>query len=133
MDRLSVDAKIENLYQITDYVEEKLETIGVSQEHITSICIAIEEVYVNIASYAYKDEAGKVDLEIDTEDSSIKIRFIDGGTPYNPLEKDDPDINLPADEREQGGLGIFMIKQIMDTVEYEYKDSQNILTLTKHF
>ena len=133
MDKLSGEARVDNLYQITDYVEEELEAIGISQEHITGICIAIEEVYVNIASYAYKDEVGMVDLEIDTNDSSIKIKFVDTGEQYNPLEKADPDINLPPEEREQGGLGIFMIKNIMDAVEYEYKDKKNILTLTKHF
>ncbi len=133
MDRLSVEAKVENLYQITDYVEETLESLGVPMEHITSICIAIEEVYVNIASYAYMDETGKVDLEIDTKDSFIKIVFFDEGTPYNPLEKEDPDLDLPPEERQQGGLGIFMVKNIMDDVQYEYKDNKNVLTLIKHF
>lgn len=133
MDRLSVEAKVENLYQITDYVEEELEAIGVPLGHITSVCIAIEEVYVNIASYAYKDETGKVDVEIDTKDSSINIKFFDEGTPYNPLEKMDPDISLPPEKRQQGGLGIYMIKNIMDEVEYEYKDNKNILTMVKGF
>jgi len=133
MDKLSVDAKIENLYDITDFIEEKLLSLGVSPEHITSICIAIEEVYVNIASYAYKDDTGKVTLTIDTNDSAVKIKFVDDGVQYNPLDKPDPDIELPPEEREQGGLGIFMIKNIMDDVQYEYKDNQNVLILTKHF
>ena len=133
MDKLSVDAKVENLYKITDFMEEKLEAIGFSPEHITSICIAIEEVYVNIASYACKGESGKVDVEVDNNDSSVKIKFIDSGTRYNPLEKADPDINLSPEERDVGGLGIFMIKNIMDEVLYEYKDNQNIFTLVKHF
>lgn len=133
MDKLEVEAKIENLYTVLDFVEEKLKAIGFPEENVTKLCIVIEEIFVNIANYAYKDKEGMVRLEIDSKASAIKFIFMDEGIPYNPLEHSDPDITLSSDEREIGGLGIFMMKKTMDIVEYEYKDNKNILTMIKFF
>ena len=98
------------------------------------IGVAAEEIFVNIAHYAYAPQKGcaTVRVEVLEDPVSVVITFIDHGIPYDPLEKEDPDINLPAQQRQIGGLGIFMTKQLMDDVAYEYKDGQNILTLKKN-
>ena len=100
----------------------------------TDADIAIDEVFSNITHYAYHPSVGSatVKIEVIEEPMSVVITFIDGGTPYNPLEKEDPDITLSAEEREIGGLGIFMVKKSMDSIDYEYKDGQNILRIKKN-
>ena len=100
----------------------------------SQIDVAVEEIFVNIASYAYGDETGKVVLKIkiDNDPKKAVITFMDSGIPYDPLAKEDPDVTLSAEERQIGGLGIFMTKQFMDELEYEYTDGQNVLTLKKN-
>ena len=99
----------------------------------TQIDIAVEELFVNIAHYAYKPDTGPatVRVEVEKEPPAICITFIDHGVPYDPLAREDPDITLSAEERRIGGLGIFMVKKSMDSIEYEYKDGQNILHIRK--
>ena len=98
------------------------------------IDIAVEEVFVNICKYAYHPDKGRAVVRVSVTDApvQVKITFIDHGHPYDPLDKDDPDVTLSAEDRPIGGLGIFMVKQTMDAVEYEYKDGSNILTLVKN-
>ena len=93
----------------------------------------MEEIFINIARYAYRPEQGKatVRVEVSGDPVCVSITFVDHGVPYDPLAKDDPDISLSAEDREIGGLGIFMTKQLMDDVAYTYKNGQNILTLKK--
>ena len=97
------------------------------------IDIAVEEIFVNIANYAYQDKVGKaqVQIEIKEDPLSIYITFIDSGIPYDPLAKADPDTSLKAEDRAIGGLGIFMVKKSMDNVSYQYKNGQNMLTIQK--
>lgn len=94
--------------------------------------ISVEEIFVNISHYAYKDteeKTGKVRITCGIENDLMKITFADKGIPYNPLEKEDPDITLNAQERPIGGLGIFMVKKYMQDIRYEHKDGENRLTL----
>ena len=130
-----VEAEIDRLHDVIDFVEQRLEEAGCSPREMMPISVAVEEVFVNVAHYAYKTETGFVKINVDMEDSprAVTITFTDRGVPFNPLEHGDPDINLPAEEREIGGLGIFMVKESMDDVSYEYKDGQNILTFKKFF
>ncbi|MBR3991274.1 MAG: ATP-binding protein, partial [Clostridia bacterium] len=95
--------------------------------------LAVEEIFVNIANYAYAPDKGRATVRVEVSDDpvTVTITFTDRGVPYDPLKKDDPDVTLPAGEREVGGLGIFLTKQIMDDLSYEYRDGQNILTLKK--
>lgn len=97
------------------------------------IDIAVEEIFVNIARCAYAPEVGNAIIRIETlaDPPSVDITFIDSGIPYDPLAKADPDITLSAEERQIGGLGIFMVKRSMDDVRYEYLDGHNVLTLKK--
>ena len=134
MKELTLDATVENISTVTAFVDEELEKIDCPVKAQMQIDIAIDEVFSNIAHYAYhpSDGSATVKIEVIEEPMSVVITFIDGGTPYNPLEKEDPDITLSAEEREIGGLGIFMVKKSMDSIDYEYKDGQNILRITKN-
>ena len=98
-----------------------------------AICVAIEEVFVNIAHYAYPDSVGDMTLSIgfDEESRAITFRMADRGIPFDPLKKPDPDITLSAEAREIGGLGIFIAKKTMDSLHYAYENSENILTMIK--
>ena len=99
------------------------------------IDVAIEEIFVNIAHYAYPSGDGEAVIQIESDETNktVSITFIDQGTPYDPLKNADPDITLAAEDRPIGGLGVFMVKKSMDDVSYEYKDNSNRLTLKKSF
>ena len=126
-------AKTEALSDILGFVDLMLEKYECPMKVQTAVCVAIEEVFVNVARYAYKNGEGEVNLGIgfDEESRTITFRMVDRGVPFDPLKKPDPDITLSAEEREIGGLGIFITKKTMDSVEYAYENGENILTMTK--
>ena len=126
-------AKIEALSDVIGFVEETLESYECSLKVQTAICVAIEEVFVNVAHYAYADGEGDMALSISFEEESRTVTFCvaDKGVPFDPLEKPDPDITLSAEEREIGGLGIFITKKTMDSVTYAYENGENLLTMIK--
>ena len=130
-----IEALKDNLPNVLEYIDSELEKMDCPFKVQMQIDIAVEEIFVNIASYAYAPDTGKatIKIESDTDEPQVKIIFIDQGVPYDPLKKQDPDVTLSADEREIGGLGIFMVKKSMDDMFYEYKDGQNILTIVKKF
>ena len=99
------------------------------------IDVAIDELFSNIAHYAYNPEIGEATVQVSVSEDplSVIITFIDKGVPYDPLKKDDPDITLSLEDRPIGGLGIYMVKKTMDDITYEYKDGQNILAIKKNF
>jgi anti-sigma regulatory factor (Ser/Thr protein kinase) len=134
MKKLTVEAKIDNLDQVTDFITRELEDADCSVKVQMQIELAVEEIFVNIASYAYAPGTGSalIKMSVGGEPTEAEITFIDRGVRYDPLAKEDPDITLDADQREIGGLGIFMVKQTMDDVKYEYRDGHNILTLKKN-
>ena len=126
-------AKVESLSDVLGFVDQTLESYECPMKIQTAICVAIEEVFVNVAHYAYGDGEGDMTLGIgfDAESREITFRMTDKGKPFDPLKKPDPDITLSADEREIGGLGIFITKKTMDTVTYAYENGENILTMIK--
>ena len=126
-------AKVEALSDVLGFVDRTLESYECPMKIQTAICVAIEEVFVNVAHYAYGDGEGDMTLGIgfDEESRNITFRMSDKGTPFDPLKKPDPDITLSAEEREIGGLGIFITKKTMDTVSYAYENGENILTMIK--
>jgi len=134
MKELTVDAAIENIPAVTSFVEEQLEQVGCPMKAMMQINIAIDELFGNIAQYAYTPKTGKATVRVEVTENpmAVVITFIDNGVPYDPLAKADPNVSLPADERQIGGLGIFMVKKSMDEINYEYKNGQNILTIKKH-
>lgn len=119
------------LGDVTGFIEEALENAGCSMKTIMQVTVCTEEIFVNIAHYAYPEGEGDVSVCIDEDAEMISIIFTDSGIPFNPLEKKDPDITLSADERDIGGLGIFMVKKSMDKVDYERKDGKNIFRMAK--
>ncbi|MCQ2529766.1 MAG: ATP-binding protein [Lachnospiraceae bacterium] len=127
------DALVDHLPLVSAFVEDELEKLACPMKVTLKLAIALEEIYVNIAQYGYDNKGGDclVGVGFNPEDGTVAVKFIDSGIPFNPLEKEDPDITLPAEERGIGGLGIFMVKQISDDVSYEYKDGENILTMIK--
>ena len=133
MKELTIDATVENIETVTEFVNEQLEAFDCPLKAQMQIDIAIDELFGNIAHDAYNPEIGKATVRVEVTECplSVVITFIDNGVPYDPLAKDDPDTTLSAEEREIGGLGIFMVKKTMDEIAYEYKDGMNILTLVK--
>ncbi len=134
MRELIIEADRMNLPEVQTFIDEQLEEAGCPMLTQTTIDIAVEELFVNIASYAYGEENGNavVQVTVHQEPLAVEITFIDNGKQYDPLAKSDPDITLSAKERKKGGLGIFMVKNTMDNVSYEYKDGKNILTIKKN-
>lgn len=132
MEKLTVEATKENLIAVNEFVETNLEKIDCPMKIMMQIDVAVEEIYINIASYAYGEGTGQAEILLDTDtEGQVSIVFMDSGTPYDPLAREDPDITLSAEERGIGGLGIYMVKKSMDDVKYRYEDGKNILTLIK--
>ncbi len=134
MKELIVEAKTDNLDRVTAFLDEQLESMGCSMKIQIQLDVAVEEIFVNIASYAYESGTGDAVIRISHEDNPDRavITFIDEGIPYDPLAKEDPDVSLSAEEREIGGLGIFMVKKTMDDMKYQRLDGKNVLTLVKN-
>ncbi|MCI8563878.1 MAG: ATP-binding protein [Lachnospiraceae bacterium] len=134
MKELTVEAVVENIPLATEFVNRQLEAFQCPVKARMQIDIAIDELFGNIALYAYHPEAGSVTVrvEVTEEPLAVIIAFIDNGKPYDPLANQNPDTALSAEEREIGGLGIYMVKKSMDEVSYHYKDGQNILTIKKN-
>lgn len=132
-DELILPAKVENLDEVQAFVGERVGE-DCSPKAQMQLDLAVEEIFVNIANYAYAPGEGKaaIRVQVSEEPRRVDVTFRDRGVPYNPLEKEDPDVTALAAERKLGGLGIFLTKQLMDEVQYEYRDGQNVLTLTKN-
>lgn len=163
MKELIVAAKIEQLDEVIEFVAKELEKHELGMKMEMQIAVVVEEIFVNIAHYAYnfankevtnkevtnkearnkeainenainenaRNKEATIRCLIDEESLQVTIQFLDSGKPFNPLLKQDPDISLSAEERDIGGLGVFMVKKMMDTVNYEYKEGKNILTIKK--
>ena len=132
---MTVDATLDNLNNVVGFVEDSLGITSCPMKLIMQLELCVEELFVNVASYAYGEKTGSCKISIDsqhTDDTeTVIIKMEDFGKQFNPLEKEDPDITLSADERQIGGLGIYMVKQTMDKLEYSYEENKNILRLEK--
>ncbi len=134
MKTITVPALTEQLDTVLAFVQTELDQINCPMKICNQIAIAVEEIFVNIAHYAYRPDVGDATIrcQVNTAGKTeIIIEFLDSGKPYDPLKNADPDTTLSAEERDIGGLGIFMVKRLMDDVKYEYKDGKNILTIQK--
>ena len=133
MNELTLEATVENLYKVLEFVDKFLEEMDCPPKTQMQIDVSVEELFVNIAQYAYAPKTGQATIRVDTEKdpAAVSITFIDRGVPYDPLAKPDPDVMLSAQDRQIGGLGIFMVKKSMSSMAYEYRDGQNILTIKK--
>ncbi|MBU5471911.1 ATP-binding protein [Roseburia sp. MSJ-14] len=134
MKELVIAADRNNLLKVQSFIDEQLEDAGCPMLTQIAIDVAVEELFVNIASYAYDQKIGVAVVQVEMLDDplSVEITFIDNGKQYDPLAKPDPDITLGVKERKKGGLGIYMVKNSMDDMRYEYKEGKNILTIKKN-
>ncbi|MBR3640554.1 MAG: SpoIIE family protein phosphatase [Oscillibacter sp.] len=131
---LTIEATVENIAPVTDFINAELEALDCPIKVQTQIDIAVDELFGNIAHYAYNPAVGPATVRVEVEDDpmAVLITFIDHGKPYDPLAADDPDVTLSAEDRKIGGLGVFLVKKTMDDVSYEYQNGQNILRIKKH-
>ena len=134
MRELTLKAAVENIEAVTEFVTAVLEEADCPMKAQMQISIAIDEIFSNIAYYAYAPGTGDATVTVEiTQEPAAVVTFIDKGTPYDPLESADPDTSLSAEERAVGGLGIFMVKKSMDEVTYAYQNGCNTLTIKKKF
>ena len=133
MKELTLQAVTENIPKVTAFIDEQLEALDCAMKAQMQIDVAIDELFGNIAHYAYAPETGDATVRFDFEASSriATITFMDSGVPFDPLTKTDPDVSSPADDRPIGGLGIFLVKKTMDLVEYRYENGMNVLLIQK--
>lgn len=134
MKELIIDATVENIEKVTEFVNQQLERLECSMKAQMQIDIAIDELFGNIAHYAYHPQVGSatVRVEVTKDPLAVVITFIDNGKPYDPLAAHKPDTTLSAEERQIGGLGIYMVKKSMDDISYEYREGKNILKIRKN-
>ena len=130
---LEIAADVDKLSKVTEFVDSILEKNGCPIKVQMKIDLALEELFVNIAHYAYPDGEGTAKILAGANSEYVEITFIDSGVPYDPLAKPDPDVTLSIEERQIGGLGIFLSKKLMDDISYKYEDNKNILTVRKNF
>ena len=133
MKELTLAAALENIPAVTSFIDEQLEALDCSMKAQMQIDVAIDELFGNIAHYAYPNGTGSATVRFDYEESTrtASVTFIDSGIPFDPLQKADPDVTLSLNKREVGGLGIFMVKKTMDSLEYRYEEGRNIVTIHK--
>lgn len=129
---ITVAAAVENLGAVTAFVDRCMEELGCSMRSQVQIDVAVDELFSNIAYYAYPNGSGTATLRVEAAGPDcVLLTFIDGGIPYDPLSRPDPDTTLSAEERKIGGLGIYMVKKSMDEISYAYEDGKNVLRIKK--
>ena len=135
MEKITVEAVLDNLQMVIDFATEHLEERDCPMKISMQIELVVEEIFVNIANYAYQPDIGSATfcMEFEENPSAVLMTFIDSGKPYNPLEKIDPDTSLAIEERDVGGLGIFLVKKNVDKISYKYENGKNILIMKKFF
>ena len=133
-DKIQINAVVDNLDKVISFIDQKLEEKSCSPKMQMQIELAVEEIFVNIANYAYENHAGTAEIGVEFREDpmSVTITFTDSGIPYDPLKRTDPDVNLPSKQRKIGGLGIYLTKKMADNIFYEYKNGQNILKFLKN-
>ena len=131
---LCVPAKTEKLIDVTDFVMEELEQYDCSPKTRYQLELAIEEIFVNIASYAYEPGEGDAEIRCDIllDPLRVEIQFLDEGKPFDPLAREKADTSPDAFMERVGGLGIFLVKETMDDVRYAYENGKNVLTILKN-
>lgn len=132
MPEFAEKARMENFGKCIDFIEEQLEKKAfVDSGTKNKVMTACEEIIVNIMNYAYPDNEGNLLIAFDEDVDDIRITFIDNGKPFNPLDVPEADTSSSVEERSIGGLGILLVRKLMDDVLYEYRDNQNVLTIVK--
>ncbi|MGX8706468.1 MAG: ATP-binding protein [bacterium] len=133
MSTLTLEAKINNIPVLTDFIDQQLEALDCPMKPQMQIDVAVDEIFTNISSYAYGESVGTATVSVDFDDATrtVTISFEDSGMPFDPLTQEEPDITLPAEQRQIGGLGIFLVKKTMDDMRYQRQGDKNVLTIEK--
>ena len=133
MSTLTLEAKINNIPVLTDFIDQQLEALDCPMKPQMQIDVAVDEIFTNISSYAYGEGSGTATVSVDFDDATrtVTISFEDSGMPFDPLAQEEPDITLPAEQRQIGGLGIFLVKKTMDDMRYQRQGDKNVLTIEK--
>ncbi len=133
MESLTINAEVRNLETVNSFVLSRLERFGCEKKILMQIRLAVEEIFVNIASYAYDPSVGPAEVRcvVLQDPLRVVIQFLDGGKPFDPLAAETADTSEDALLEREGGLGILLVKETMDDVRYEYRDGKNILTILK--
>ncbi len=133
MNNFKFPANIELVEDMIDPIISSLREIGVEHKKIYQVNLALEEILVNIAKYAYPDDKGIIDIsyEIGDDNKQLKVVIKDKGIEFNPLEKEDPDLEASVENRKIGGLGIYIVKNIMDDIKYHRSNNENVLEIIK--
>ena len=133
MKEMTLEAKIENIPRVTAFIDEQLEALDCPMKAQMQIDVAIDELFGNISHYAYAPGSGEATVGFDFDETArtISVVFSDRGVPFDPLGRTDPDVGAPAQERDIGGLGIFLVKKTMDSLEYRFENGKNVLTIKK--
>jgi serine/threonine-protein kinase RsbW len=129
--RLAIPADLDEIPRVSEVIEENLQTAGFPEETILDLQLAVEEAVANTVVHGYRGAAGEVIIAVQITDDAVQVRIEDNAPPFNPLSVPDPDRGTDLEDRRIGGVGIFLIRQVMDEVSYEYKDGKNLLTLVK--
>jgi len=128
---MKLEASTENLDSVLAFIRQTLVQKNILRKDMNLLMIASEEIYVNIANYAYAPGKGFAEIIVSFKNKNVTITFRDAGKAFNPLEKSDPDVNAEIEDRNIGGLGIYMAKEIMDEIIYSYQGGGNTLTIRK--
>ena len=133
MAEMTIQAVVAHLDEVLAFVDAQLEQLDCPMKTQMQIDVAVEEIFVNIARYAYEPETGtaRIEMDFNPESRELEIRFYDRGIPFDPTARPDPDVTLSAEERKIGGLGIYMVRKSMDAMLYRRENGTNILTLKK--
>ena len=129
---LTLPNDINTIPQLSEFIDLNCEELGVDMVDTMNINLALEEAVVNVMSYAYPEGTeGTVDIELTTDRKDMVFTITDSGTPFDPTQKEEVDTTLSAEERPIGGLGIHLVRKLMDDISYQYVDNKNVLTLKK--
>jgi serine/threonine-protein kinase RsbW len=125
-------AKLDNLESMLDFIEQSAKELGFDARKLNQVRLASEEALVNVINYAYPDKCGNIEITSATDEKGLLLEIIDWGIPFNPLLLPEPDIDSPMENRKIGGLGIYMVRSIMDIVDYRRDEDKNVLSLVKY-
>ena len=128
MKNMSIQPKLEKIQDASLFFQNILRAVNASANVIDQVNVAVDEIFSNIAKYS---GATDTTLSCEIKEGMAILRFSDNGIPYDPTQNAEPDIDLPAEEWKIGGLGIYIVKKMMDGIHYQYRDGYNVLTLTK--
>lgn len=127
---ITLDASLDNLQKFKDFINEQAESYGFGMSRVLKIELACDELLVNSINYAYEHSKGEITVRcLAVEPNTLSIDIIDSGPPFNPLEAEAPDLELNVDDRQIGGLGIFLVREMVDDMQYTRRDNQNIISL----